>query len=60
MKSSKVSPFFMWAVGYLHGLAYFGYFKPNGYYWQWFVFLAVTYPLAYIGWRLYYESKNAG
>jgi len=50
----------MWAVGYLHGLAYFGYFKPNGYYWQWFVFLAVSYPLAYIGWRLYYESKNAG
>jgi len=55
MKSKKVSPFFMWAVGLFHGLIYYKYFMPNDYYWQWLIFIAVSYSLAYVGWRLYYK-----
>jgi hypothetical protein len=61
IKFSKVSPWFMWFVGYIHGFTYWVYFKPNGFIWQWFVFLCVTYMLCYLAWRKWYERyEQAG
>lgn len=53
-KFSRANPWFMWLVGYVHSLMYFVYFEPNGYYWQWLVFMLVTYACCSIIWRIWY------
>lgn len=39
----------MWLVGYMNNFLYQFYFQPNKLYWQFFVFLLVTYLVACIG-----------
>lgn len=56
----KVSPWFMWLVGYLQGFAYFLIFKPNNWIWQFVVFICVVYMACHIGWRLWYSRLREG
>lgn len=49
------SPWFMWFVGYSQAFSYFTYFQPNGYIWQFLIFVAIGYTLSYVGWRFWHE-----
>ena len=52
----RVSPWFMWAVGFFGGSLYA--YEPFGSnVWIWFVTNIVLFSVGYLLWRIYYSSK---
>ena len=51
----RVSPWFMWAVGFL-GVSLYAYEPFSSNVWIWFVVNMILFSVGFVLWRIYYNS----